>query len=69
MKMIVIEYATQFADLHPFLQMENIFNTEEERKGRYVWSGKWIVTEDNVSGALEDIRHKKCFVLSTKEVA
>ena len=49
--------------------MENIFNTEEERKGRYVFSGRWIVDEDNVSGALEDIRDRKCFVLSTKEVA
>ena len=69
MKRIEIVYAKRFEDLIPYLQVGNIFNTEEERKGRYVFSGRWIGTEDNVSEALEDIKNRKCFVLSTREVA
>ena len=69
MKRMAIDYGTKFKDLNPFFQIENIFNTEEEKKGRFVFSGRYLVDENRLSGALEEIKNKGHFVISIREIA
>ena len=68
MKRMAIDYGRKFKDLNPFLQCESVFANEEEKKGRFVFSGRYFVKENQLDGALEEIKNKGCFVISIREI-